>query len=239
MERLSRALASGLFVTLLTTAAAGAEVIVIGGGDSGAIEKGALLPDGALVQSGIDEGLTRIVLSPDGRRAATAGEDGKVRIFDVATAKLATLAIAAHNTACHDVCFAVDGKTLFSCGADSTAREWDLATGKEVRKFEGHEGETRCVACSPDGQRLATTDKKGVRIWDLKTGKQLHLMSGHEVPKIPENMVALATTTSLTIDSLVFSPDGRTLISEANDETARVWDTVRGKELRTVPQHGR
>src|SRR5262245_3533750 len=52
--------------------------------------------------------------------------------------------------------FSPDGKWLASAGRDGTARLWETATGKEVRRFGGHQGPARSVAFAPDGRLLAT-----------------------------------------------------------------------------------
>ncbi|MGD0093378.1 MAG: WD40 repeat domain-containing protein [Planctomycetota bacterium] len=248
-----------VLVMLLLSVPAGAVEIVVpppppspaGGQD--ADSKNEALPDGAIAQSGAltaapveDPGVVnlelgsstspssyQLAISPDGRRAAAAGDDGKVRILDTATAKLLTT-IQAHRETCHAVCFAPDGQTVYSCSADHTVRRWDLATGKQVGEFGGLEGHARSIACAPDGEHLATSDSRGIRIYDLKTGKLLHSLAGHKVPKLPGDV---EREYPLTVDALVFSPNGRTLFSEANDETARMWDALSGKALRVLPQH--
>jgi len=231
----SLALSFALFAASCATARA-LELIELGDAAE-APRKDAPLPDGALAKSACDVTLSKVALSPDGRRAATASGDGKVRIWDAANAKLLKT-LAAHESECDDVCFARDGASVFSASADRTVRQWDIETGKELRKFDGHEGEAKSVACSPDGLRLASSDAKGIRIWDLKSGRQLHLLTGHKVPQEAVAAVAgIIEPVSLTIDALVFAPDGRTLVSEANDETARIWDALTGRELRLLPQH--
>jgi len=231
-------------VLLLLPVPAGAFEIVIGRGVvREAAGKDPPLPEGAIAQSGrlpeagppdtIGSGVSssyKVAISPDGYRAATAGSDGKVRIWDTANAKL-VMTLDAHEGGCHAVCFAPDGKTVFSCSPDQTVRRWDLATGKKAGEYGEHEGEAKSLACSPDGQHLASTDSKGIRIYDLRTGKLVRSLIGHKPPELN------GQTYPLTIDALVFSPDGRTLVSEANDETARVWDALTGKELRLLPYH--
>jgi len=234
-------------VVLLLSVRAGAFQIVIGrGGNKEDPDKAVPLPDGALACSGrlpevapvetIGGGGSsayRVALSPDGRRAAIAWDDGKVRIWDTANAKLLAT-IAAHQGDCHAVCFAPDGFTVFSCSNDQTVRQWDVATGNKVGEFDGHEGSAKSIACSPDGQHLASADSKGIRIYDLRTRKLLRTLTGHKVPILPG---PAERTIPLTIDALAFSPDGRTLVSEANDETARIWDALTGQELRMLPYH--
>jgi hypothetical protein len=208
--------------------------------DDEAVEQAPPLPEGALYQTGPQGRLSKVALSPDGALAAGSGGDGKVRIWKTDGAKL-DKEIAAHTPLCCDARFSPDGKTIFTGGGssgrgaqdgDKTARAWDVETGKQVRSFEGHEGDVRSVACAPNGLRLATTDSKGIRVWDLKTGKQLNLITGHtaEGATVPDEW-------TLHIDALVFAPDSRTIVTEANDVTARVWDAVSGKELRMIPNH--
>src|SRR5208282_5306230 len=57
-----------------------------------------------------------------------------------------------HSGTVRSVAFSPDGKTALSGSGDHTARLWDLATGREIRKFEGHSGEVSSVAFSPDGK---------------------------------------------------------------------------------------
>jgi WD40 repeat protein len=51
-------------------------------------------------------------------------------------------------------------------------RLWDVATGKEVRRFTGHEGSVNSVAVTPDGKYVVSgSGDKTVRVWELATGK--------------------------------------------------------------------
>ena len=55
------------------------------------------------------------------------------------------------------VSFAPDGKRLLSAGIFGGAmRLWEVETGKKVRAFDGHEGDVRLIAVSPDGRTLAS-----------------------------------------------------------------------------------
>src|SRR5262245_12673089 len=55
----------------------------------------------------------------------------------------------------------------------STIRIWDLATGKEIRRLRGHEGETTALTFSPDGRTLASGGEDWlVRIWELASGQE-------------------------------------------------------------------
>jgi WD40 repeat protein len=75
--------------------------------------------------------------------------------------------------------FAPDGRTLFTAGDDREVREWDLAGGRERRRFHGHRIEVTALAVSPDGEILASGDRVGaIRLWDLKTGRCFARMQG-------------------------------------------------------------
>ena len=122
----------------------------------------------------------------------------------------------------HSVVFAPDGRSLASGSWDKTIRLWDLASGKELRRLEGHTDPVTSVAFAPDGRSLASgSDDNTIRLWDLASGKELRRLEGHSDPVI----------------SVAFAPDGRSLASGSWDKTIRLWDLASGKELRRLEGH--
>ena len=74
-----------------------------------------------------------------------------------------------------------DGRRALSGSDDKTLRLWDLETGAELRRFEGHEGGVSSVTVLADGRRaLSGSGDKTLRLWDLETGAELRRFEGHE-----------------------------------------------------------
>ena len=67
--------------------------------------------------------------SPDGRRIATAQDNGAVRQWDPATGKTVGPHIAGHTDVATAVAFTPDGRTIVTTGADNALRLWNADTG--------------------------------------------------------------------------------------------------------------
>ncbi len=116
--------------------------------------------------------------------------------------------------------FSPNGKTLV-CGEGWTIQMWDVATGKEIRRFKAHKAGVHCLAFSPDGKWFASGGHDGaMRLWETATGRKAREFSGY------------------LVDSLAFSPDGKSLASGCLDRAARLWDVASGRQIRLfqVPQ---
>ncbi len=69
---------------------------------------------------------------------------------------------------------------------------------------------------------LASGDwDKTIKLWDVGSGQLLRTLTGH----------------TNHVDSVAFSPDGRTLASGSTDNTIKLWDVVSGQLLRTLTGH--
>ena len=130
-------------------------------------------------------GVVSVCFSPNGKCLLSAGGtierggDATLRIWDVETGK-ELKRINAANAFC--VAFSPNGKRIVSGGyldmtwdgkrlvsgdcVDRTVRIWDVESGKELRKYEGHTDLVTCVAFFPDGKRIASASADGTaRIW--------------------------------------------------------------------------
>jgi WD40 repeat protein len=161
-----------------------------------------------------------ISFSPDGRQIASGSFDRAVRVFDVATEKLART-FGPHGDDVTSVAFSPDGQRIASGGEDKVVRIWDVNTGVALT-LTGHTGAIWSVAFNSDGTRIVSAGEDGtVRLWNAATGALLQTLSGH----------------SGAVYRAAFSPDGSRIASAGEDKTVRQWDVTTGELLVTDESH--
>jgi WD40 repeat protein len=152
-------------------------------------------------------------------------DSGKeVRQFKTADGDVLTLA------------FTPDGKTLAVRGQNHRVRLWETATGKELHQLADaeparrgggfvltvpgtHGPESRALAVSPDGSRVAAAAGSTVSLWETATGKELPLLDGHW--RAPS--------------AIILSGDGKEVISWGGDRVIRRWEAATGRPLGAFP----
>jgi WD40 repeat protein len=133
------------------------------------------------VMKGHGERIRSLAVTPDGRTAASASDDGSVRVWDVTshttTAVLrhsagvwAAWGTAERRSGVKFVAMSADGRTILSLADD--LRVWALPETRQVRVLKGHDGQVKELDISPDGSKAVTAaSDSSVRVWDLETGQ--------------------------------------------------------------------
>jgi WD40 repeat protein len=170
-------------------------------------------------------GVQGVALSPDASKAATCGNDGKLRVWDVKTGKEVFHRDFLDGPP-NCVAFSSDGKQLLSGHQarrnEAQIRLWNAESGKEVRTFRSHTANVMAVSFLPDGKQFVSGGMDGsIRLWQTESGKELHQFKQQG-----------------GVYDLAVSPDGRRLLSAGfGDKSVRVWDVVSRKELRRLSAH--
>jgi len=111
-----------------------------------------------------------VEFSKDGGQIMTAGQDGAIRFWDVATGKQMRV-LMGHDGEVRALAWSKDRKTLASGSSDKTIRLWDVTTGKITATLRGDEA-TGNLVWSPDSTRLASSGRaSSVSIWSVSGGK--------------------------------------------------------------------
>ncbi|MEV0974959.1 WD40 repeat domain-containing protein [Microtetraspora glauca] len=156
-----------------------------------------------------------MAFSPDGATLASAGVDGVLRFWDVATGRTTKKTEEASADVVEIDRSGHHAVTLWLDPTDpdfGVIRLWDVATRRPIgAPWQAHAGGADAAAFSSDGRTLATAGRDGeIRLWDVATRRPIGApIKGHQG----------------FVTSLVFSPDGKVLASAGDDGTVRLWST--------------
>ena len=119
--------------------------------------------------------------------------------------------------------FSPNGKILASSGEGPDINLWSTETGDKLLTLTGDQRSNDNLVFSPDGNMLASTNYSIIYLWDLTD-----LTTGKLVRKIKTHSAA---------QTLLFSPDGGTLVSGGWDGKIQLIDSVSGQVLSTYTGH--
>ncbi|SPE62970.1 Serine/threonine-protein kinase AfsK [Streptomyces netropsis] len=202
-----------------------------------------------------------LAFAPDGTSLVTAGGEGTIWRWDLATGRSTTTRIGVAEYLQPNA-FSRDVKLLVRAEKNKVLL-WDVATGRTVGTFTGitsyrlQDGFVSAMSLSPDGRTLAASTSKGLYVWDVVSGRTLDvhedsksgptafspdgklLISGYplQVRQMPGGRTLAALDEGTTSREALFSPDGQILAIAQLDDTVRLWNTSSRQDVVTLKGH--
>ncbi|RIK78229.1 MAG: serine/threonine protein kinase [Planctomycetota bacterium] len=169
-----------------------------------------------------------VVVSRDGAHALTGCDDGQLRLWSLAEARVVrTIKPQNSSAALTSIALSADGRlAAAACAAEGTVRLWDLAAGEEIAP-DDETGRPRAwldrsargglvwlARFAPQDDRLLVVGGNDARLYDIVSRQQVVRFSPHGV-----------------VASADVSPDGSRVVTGSWDRSAKIWDAATGKVL--------
>ncbi|MGP0066934.1 MAG: WD40 repeat domain-containing protein [Isosphaeraceae bacterium] len=171
----------------------------------------------AIRQSGLN--FDDLVFAPDGSTiAATTFSDLHVWVVESGER------IPFWHAFVDQISYSGDGRTLAGIGRTGRLGVFDLATRRMVFQFDTDSTNLGTVALAPDGRFLV--DNAGLRVlhsWEIKSRR---------------DRFAMPDAHTDSVNSILCTPDGKTLITASEDSTIRLWDRATGQQKRVLKHSG-
>ncbi len=160
--------------------------------------------------------------SPDGKLLAigNAGSWGNAWLWDLKARKMIHALQRGKVSQSEGLVFTPDGKFVVvpSDRLEKAVLVWNVETGEIARRIDSTPFEARTLAISRDGHWLAACEWEAraarVKMWNLPSG---------------EEMARDAVGHDQMLRNVVFSPDGKTVVTASYDGMIRTWNTNTGR----------
>ncbi len=155
-----------------------------------------------------DKCINAIIFDKSNKFLVTAGDDGRIRLFDIATGKQVEVQ-RAHGKGVAKIIFSPTSNEIISAGKDGKIKRWSLPGLKKIAEYSGHKNAIKDIAITLDGRFLASGGNNNVIII-------------HDL--IIKSIIGRIEVKANRVTNLAISPDGHTLAWAGSDKFIHLYD---------------
>ncbi|CAG8708807.1 1789_t:CDS:2, partial [Acaulospora morrowiae] len=189
--------------------------------------------------------------NPSGQHIASGSFDRNILLWNTYGDCLNYGLLKGHNGPIMELQWSRDSSKIFSCSTDKTVGVWDVTTGTRIKKFKGHTAFVNSVCAARRGNEILVSgsDDGTIKIWDLRQKDAVDTFSNQYqitatcFSEAGDMIFAGCLDNDISawdlrkkdvsyilkghqdiISGIKLSPDGSYLLSNAMDDTVRIWD---------------
>jgi WD40 repeat protein len=199
-----------------------------------------------------DVAVTAVALTPDGETLLTGSESGELTLWQGTLFRQRTALASSRAARINDIAVSPNGELAAVARDDRRVDLYSLPSGTLIGSLDAPIGAVKSIAFDPEGKRLVCgSDHKRVLIWDVETrvpiGEVRETMNWVTAVAVSPSGEALATGTmgwiavwrlgdgqriaeselhTSTVNTMVYSPDGRFVASGSADKRIYLTETA-------------
>lgn len=198
-----------------------------------------------------------ITFSPNGKYIASAHSDNVIKLWNSKGRLMRTC--KGHSQAIKKISFSQNSKYIASGSYDGTVKLWNTR-GRLIRTIKATKGHVyfSSIAFNPDSKYVAFSTynpgvpsyKPKIQLWSIN-GKLIrtiegkandiafspdgkYITNGNKLWCVDGKLIRTLEGDTVSVRSVVYTPDGKHIITGSNDTTIKIWDVSTGKCLATL-----